>query len=173
MSIFDRLRTVVRANLNNFLDAQAERRRQEREAGHDRPRTENENNRGAGKHEDFEDIGNFRQSARDNGPAKGSSRRSSRERNNANRSSHERPSSESRRRPSWNHTLAQYYANLELPYGSSPKEVKAAWRRLMKRFHPDLHSSDSQKQDTANALCQELTKARKETEKAWREGLLK
>lgn len=36
--------------------------------------------------------------------------------------------------------LAGYYANLELPYGATLEEVKVAWKRLMKQYHPDRHA---------------------------------
>ncbi|MFQ5715930.1 MAG: J domain-containing protein [Nitrospinales bacterium] len=55
--------------------------------------------------------------------------------------------------------LAGYYANLELPPGSSGKEVKRAWKRLMRKYHPDLHSADPEKRKTANELTRRLTEA--------------
>lgn len=61
--------------------------------------------------------------------------------------------------------LAGYYANLELPDGASLAEVKAAWKRLMKQYHPDRHAQDPAKRAVANALCAELTHAYKELEK--------
>ena len=61
--------------------------------------------------------------------------------------------------------LAGYYANLELPYGASLEEVKAAWKRLMKQYHPDRHAQDPAKREVANALCAQLTHAYKELEK--------
>ena len=55
--------------------------------------------------------------------------------------------------------LDQYYANLEIPHGSNREEVKAAWKRLMKRYHPDLHAMDPAKRQTANELARRLTEA--------------
>lgn len=55
--------------------------------------------------------------------------------------------------------LAKYYANLEVPYGSDFPTVTAAWKRLLKRYHPDRHSTDPQKQQIANQLVQELNRA--------------
>ena len=55
--------------------------------------------------------------------------------------------------------LAKYYANLEIPYGSDLETATAAWKRLMKKYHPDRHSSDPQKQKVANELVQELNRA--------------
>jgi len=61
--------------------------------------------------------------------------------------------------------LAQWYANLEIPYGSDIETAKKAWRKLMKRYHPDLHSTDSSKKEIANELTRKLTTAYKELEK--------
>ena len=38
--------------------------------------------------------------------------------------------------------LRRYYANLELPEGASLAEVKAAYRRLVRTYHPDRHAGD-------------------------------
>ena len=59
------------------------------------------------------------------------------------------------------HPLAQYYANLEVPHGSSRQEIKAAWKRLMKRYHPDLHAIDPEKRAIASELTRQLTEAYK------------
>ena len=61
--------------------------------------------------------------------------------------------------------LAQYYANLEIPYGANLDEAKAAWKRLLKRYHPDLHGNDPQKRETAEALTRGLNHAYKQLEK--------
>ncbi|QPJ65131.1 MAG: J domain-containing protein [Candidatus Nitrohelix vancouverensis] len=55
--------------------------------------------------------------------------------------------------------LAGFYANLELQPGATKDEVKKAWRRLMKQYHPDLHSQDPQKKQVAEELTQRLTEA--------------
>ena len=62
--------------------------------------------------------------------------------------------------------LASYYANLEIPYGSDLDTVRAAWRRLMKKYHPDLHSADPEKRELANGLSAQLTHAYRELEAA-------
>ena len=61
--------------------------------------------------------------------------------------------------PDYDPVLADYYANLELPYGAGLKEVSKAWKRLMRNYHPDLHSNDPEKQKLANELCQGLNEA--------------
>ena len=58
-----------------------------------------------------------------------------------------------------NPELAQYYANLEVPCGSDLNTVRKSWKRLVKKYHPDLHSSDLGKQKTANELVQGLNRA--------------
>ena len=55
--------------------------------------------------------------------------------------------------------LAEYYSNLEVPYGSDLKTVRSAWRRMMKRYHPDLHSQDPERRRIANELTARLTEA--------------
>ncbi|MBI2876433.1 MAG: DnaJ domain-containing protein [Candidatus Tectomicrobia bacterium] len=62
--------------------------------------------------------------------------------------------------------LAQYYANLEVPYGSDLATVRSAWKRMMKKYHPDLHSHNPEKCRTATLLTQRLTEAYQELEKA-------
>ncbi|MCB0293093.1 MAG: J domain-containing protein, partial [Calditrichaeota bacterium] len=55
--------------------------------------------------------------------------------------------------------LARYYANLEVPYGSDLATVTRAWKALLKRYHPDKHSTDPEKQRVANDLVQQLNHA--------------
>ena len=62
--------------------------------------------------------------------------------------------------------LAGYYANLDLPYGADLAAVKAAWKRMMKKYHPDSHAQDPAKRQVANELCAELTRAYRELERA-------
>ncbi len=57
--------------------------------------------------------------------------------------------------------LAKYFANLELPTNANRGEVKASWKRLMKKYHPDLHSADTEKRKIATELSQGLTEAYK------------
>ena len=62
--------------------------------------------------------------------------------------------------------LARFYANLEIPYGSDLATAKAAWKSMMKKYHPDRHSQDAEKREVANELCAELTRSYQELEKA-------
>ena len=56
-------------------------------------------------------------------------------------------------------TIREYYANLEVPYGSDLKTVKASYRRLMRQYHPDRYADDSEMEELATELSQELTRA--------------
>lgn len=60
--------------------------------------------------------------------------------------------------------IAQYYAQLEVPYGSDLETVKQSYRRLMRKYHPDLHSGNPEKQKVATELAQALSHAYNELE---------
>lgn len=62
-------------------------------------------------------------------------------------------------------TLAQYYANLEVPVGADLETVKRAYRKLMRRYHPDRHAGDPAKFKAATELAQNLTRAYMEVKK--------
>lgn len=52
-----------------------------------------------------------------------------------------------------------YYANLELNYGASFDQIKASYKRLMKRYHPDLHHGDPEKKRIADKIVSRLNEA--------------
>jgi preprotein translocase subunit Sec63 len=54
---------------------------------------------------------------------------------------------------------ARYYADLELKPGASFDEIKAAYKRLIKQYHPDRFHGDKAKQDTALQVTQRLNTA--------------
>jgi DnaJ-domain-containing protein 1 len=60
--------------------------------------------------------------------------------------------------------LRELYAQLEVPYGASFEEVKKSFRRLMRKYHPDLHAGNPQKHKTATQLTMSLTQAYNELE---------
>ena len=62
--------------------------------------------------------------------------------------------------------LAGHYANLEVPFGSELETVRAAWRRMMKKYHPDLHCRDPERRRIANELTARLTQAYRHIEEA-------
>ena len=55
--------------------------------------------------------------------------------------------------------LSKYYANLEIPVGSDRETIKFAWKKQMKKYHPDLHSSDPEKKQIAEELTRKLNQA--------------
>ena len=69
------------------------------------------------------------------------------------------------KKPFRDDNIARSYAKLKIPYGSDLKTVKKAWRRLMKKYHPDLYTNDPQKMERYNDICQEITKAYEDLEK--------
>lgn len=61
--------------------------------------------------------------------------------------------------------LARYYANLEAPYGADLATVRQAWKKLLRKYHPDLHSRDPEKRQLATELTKGLNRAYEELEK--------
>jgi DnaJ-domain-containing protein 1 len=59
----------------------------------------------------------------------------------------------------FDHRLAAFYANLELPYGADHEAVAQAWKSLVKKYHPDLHAGDPSRQALANQVLQGLNLA--------------
>jgi DnaJ-domain-containing protein 1 len=62
-------------------------------------------------------------------------------------------------RPNGRKTIHDYYANLEVPFGSDLDTVKAAYRRLMRSYHPDRFANDPEMEAMATRLSQELAEA--------------
>jgi len=60
--------------------------------------------------------------------------------------------------------LRELYAQLEVPLGAPFEEVKKSFRRLMRKYHPDLHAGNPQKHKTATQLTMSLTQAYNELE---------
>lgn len=55
--------------------------------------------------------------------------------------------------------IRDFYANLELPIGSDAAEVKAAYRRLLRRYHPDKHAMNPAHAKVAGEVTQKLRTA--------------
>jgi DnaJ-domain-containing protein 1 len=66
-----------------------------------------------------------------------------------------------RRTAAGDEAIRKAYAALEVPPGSDFETVRKAYRRLMRKFHPDLHNSTPENQRDATALTQRLTEAYK------------
>jgi DnaJ-domain-containing protein 1 len=52
--------------------------------------------------------------------------------------------------------LRRDYANLEVPFGTQLAEVTRAYRKLLKRYHPDKFASDPEKQRLATEITQRI-----------------
>jgi hypothetical protein len=55
--------------------------------------------------------------------------------------------------------VADWYRVLDLPPGSDMASVKSNYRKLMRKYHPDLHAHDDRKQKAANELSTRVTNA--------------
>jgi DnaJ-domain-containing protein 1 len=73
-----------------------------------------------------------------------------------------------RRTASGDESLRRAYAALEVPPGSDFETVRKAYRRLMRKYHPDLHGGSPEALRAANDLTQRLTEAYKIIEKQTR-----
>ena len=61
--------------------------------------------------------------------------------------------------------IRRAYATLEVPAGSDFETVRKSYRRLMRKYHPDLHGGSPEKSRAATDLTQRLTQAYKTLEK--------
>ena len=55
--------------------------------------------------------------------------------------------------------LAGLYANLEVPYGADLESVRQGWKQLVRKYHPDLHGADLERQRVATELVKGLNQA--------------
>jgi hypothetical protein len=67
--------------------------------------------------------------------------------------------------PSAERRLRELYRLLETPYGADFDTVKASFRRLMRKYHPDLHTGNPTKHKAATELTMSLTLAYDELER--------
>jgi DnaJ-domain-containing protein 1 len=70
-----------------------------------------------------------------------------------------------RRTAAGDDAIRKAYAALETPAGSDFETVRRSYRRLMRKYHPDLHAGTPDKQKAATDLTQRLTEAYKTLEK--------
>ena len=70
-----------------------------------------------------------------------------------------------RRTAAGDEAIRRAYAALEVPAGSELEIVKRSYRRLMRKYHPDLNAGSSEKQRAATDLSQRLTEAYKTLER--------
>lgn len=55
----------------------------------------------------------------------------------------------------------QWYAALEVPPGSDLATVQKAWKNLLRKYHPDMHSGDPEQARIAHEVSQQLNQAYK------------
>ena len=76
-----------------------------------------------------------------------------------------RSSAPPRRTAAGDEAIRRAYAALEVPAGSDLETVKRSYRRLMRKYHPDLNAGSTEKQRAATDLSQRLTEAYKTLER--------
>ncbi|HVY40727.1 MAG TPA: J domain-containing protein [Polyangia bacterium] len=166
MSIGKRLIDLARSELNSLLDKAA--------------RTEDDDDRRSGRvrgdvssmsDEELQAEIERRRQAREE-----VERVTSRGRSTAGAPRPERPARESfreqaapRRTAAGDEAIRRAYAALEVPAGSDFESVKRSYRRLMRKYHPDLNAGSPEKQKAATDLAQRLTEAYKTLEKHLRQ----
>lgn len=53
-------------------------------------------------------------------------------------------------------SLKKDFANLELPFGATLEQARAAHRKLIRAYHPDRHASNPDKYRIANEITQRI-----------------
>lgn len=80
-------------------------------------------------------------------------------RTGANRSAGARDRSEARAPRPPDESLRGDYANLEVPFGADINEVRASYKRLMLKYHPDKHAGDPEKQRLALEIAKKINQS--------------
>lgn len=83
----------------------------------------------------------------------------------ASQQQHQQSSQQSPYRRPGERTLEQCYQNLECPTGATLQVVKGHFRRLMKKYHPDLQPQDKRSQEAALKITQIITESFNQLEK--------
>jgi DnaJ-domain-containing protein 1 len=55
--------------------------------------------------------------------------------------------------------LAEWYKILDLQVGADLAQIKSSYRQLMRKYHPDMHAGNPQKQKAATELSMRVTTA--------------
>ena len=63
---------------------------------------------------------------------------------------------------------SQYRANLEVNTKTNIKGIRASYKTLMKKYHPDLHAADQNKRETAEQITKKLNEAMNYFEKKYK-----
>ena len=53
----------------------------------------------------------------------------------------------------------KYYSVLELPYGSGFPEIKKAYKKLLRKYHPDFFTGNPKKQEVAKEVTKKINEA--------------
>ena len=61
--------------------------------------------------------------------------------------------------PKTDNKEAKYYAVLELEYGAGFKEIKAAYKKLLRKYHHDLYHNNPEKLKTAQKVTEQINEA--------------
>jgi len=56
-------------------------------------------------------------------------------------------------------TERKYYAILELPYGADFKAIKASYKKLLRKYHPDLYQNQPEKLEKAKKVTEKINEA--------------
>ncbi len=56
-------------------------------------------------------------------------------------------------------SLRKDYANLEVPFGATIDEVRASYKRLMIKYHPDKHAGDPERQKIALEIAKKVNQS--------------
>jgi DnaJ-domain-containing protein 1 len=55
--------------------------------------------------------------------------------------------------------VAEWYKVLDLQTGADLAQIKSAYRQMMRKYHPDMHAGNPQKQKAATELSMRVTTA--------------
>jgi DnaJ-domain-containing protein 1 len=55
--------------------------------------------------------------------------------------------------------VSEWYRVLDLEVGADMPKIKSSYRQLMRKYHPDMHAGNPQKQKAANELSMRVTTA--------------
>jgi DnaJ-domain-containing protein 1 len=157
MSIGKRLIDLARSELNSLLDKAA---RVDGDESDDRERRRYGSEYGSMSDKELDEEIERRRQAREE-VEQATNRNYRPEASTSSRKSSAPP----RRTAAGDEAIRRAYAALEVPAGSDLETVKRSYRRLMRKYHPDLNAGSTEKQRAATDLSQRLTEAYKTLER--------